>query len=115
MHELGIAVRILEIAEEAARREHANAIERIGLRVGAMSGVEPEALAFAFTAARAGTLAERAALEIEVVPLTCRCARCGLEFTVENAFGIALCPQCSEVSSDARRGSELEVSFLEVV
>ena len=40
----------------------------IRLRIGALSGVVPEALEFAFEALRPGTLAEKAELAIESVP-----------------------------------------------
>ncbi|UCH25965.1 MAG: hydrogenase maturation nickel metallochaperone HypA [Trueperaceae bacterium] len=115
MHELSIAKNIIEIAEQHARQEGAAAITKVALQIGTLSGVVPEALEFAFEAARVGTMAASAELEMEIVPLICSCGDCKLEFTVEDRHGIALCPKCGKPSSDIRRGRELAVHSLEVV
>ncbi|WP_337868192.1 hydrogenase maturation nickel metallochaperone HypA [Meiothermus sp.] len=115
MHELGLVQRILEIAEAYARREGARAIRLIGLKVGALSGVEKSALEFVFEAAKQGTLAEKARLAVNWVPPVSFCKGCNVEFEVDNPFGIALCPLCNEPSATLRQGQELEVEYLEVV
>ncbi len=115
MHEVGIAHNIVDIAEDYARREGAESIRTVALRIGAMAGVVPEALEFAFETAKAGTLAATATLDVEYVPLLCFCADCQLEFEIKDRFGIALCPHCSEPSADIRQGFELELRYLEVV
>jgi hydrogenase nickel incorporation protein HypA/HybF len=115
MHELSLAQTVVEIAEEAAKREGAERIEAIALRVGALAGVVPEALEFAFEVAKRGTLADNARLEVRYLPLVCYCARCGLEFEVEDDHAVALCPFCDELSDDIRQGQELDVAYVEVV
>ncbi len=115
MHEVGLARSIVDIAVEAATRDGAGRIARIGVRVGAMAGVEADALDFAFEVARRGTPAEGATLAIELVPLVCHCGACDLDFPVDNRYGIALCPSCDAPSGDIRQGSELDVSFVEVI
>jgi len=115
VHELGLMQSVLEIAEGYARREGARAIREIGLRVGALSGVEPAALEFAFEAAKQGTLAEQARLAVQWVPLVAFCEACTVEFAVDSPFGIALCPLCDEPAAALKRGQELEVEYLEVV
>ncbi len=115
MHELSLVQRILEIAEAYARREGAGAIREIGLRVGALSGVEKEALEFAFEAAKQGTLAQQARLAVQWIPPVSFCQGCMTEFEFDNPFGIALCPHCQQPSATLRQGIELEVEYLEVV
>jgi hydrogenase nickel incorporation protein HypA/HybF len=115
MHELSLVTNILEIAEDYAHREGASAIRAVSLRVGAMSGVEPSALEFAFSLAKQGTLAQDARLEVEYVPLRAVCKACSLEFEVTDRFGIAVCPSCGQPSASFTRGEELEVRSLEVV
>ncbi|MGK0619852.1 hydrogenase maturation nickel metallochaperone HypA [Meiothermus cerbereus] len=114
MHELGLVKSILEIAEAYARREGARAIREIGLRVGALSGVEKEALEFAFEAAKQGTLAQQARLAVQWVPLLAFCDGCKKEFEVASPFGIALCPGCHQPTATLEQGLELEVDYLEV-
>lgn len=115
MHELGLARNVVAIAEEHARAAGARSVRAIGLRVGALSGVDPEALRSAFELARLGTPLEDARLELETIPLACHCTDCGIGFTVQDRFGIALCPSCGRPSGDVRAGRELEVEYLEVV
>lgn len=115
MHELGLVRSILEIAEAYARREGAQAIREIGLKVGALSGVEPSALEFAFEAAKQNTLAQQARLAVQWVPLVAFCEECGVEFEVKSPFGIALCPVCHQAVASHTQGHELEVDYLEVV
>jgi hydrogenase nickel incorporation protein HypA/HybF len=114
MHEFSLAVRMVELAETAARREGAGRIDRVHVEVGALSGVVPEALEFAFRGAREGTIAAGASLEVTLVPGVAYCAGCGDEFAVDHALGIAVCPSCDRPSSELRRGTELRVSHLEV-
>jgi hydrogenase nickel incorporation protein HypA/HybF len=114
MHELGIALNILEIAENAARQDGASTIRAIGVRVGAFSGVVPDALEFAFQAARTGTLAEHPRLEITVAPMVAHCAGCNLDFFVDNPHGVARCPVCLKPVPGVQHGEELTVTHLEV-
>jgi hydrogenase nickel incorporation protein HypA/HybF len=113
VHELSIAQSIIDIAEDYAQQEGARAVRMIGLRVGALSGVVPEALEFAFSVAKMGTLAQGAGLEVEHVSLVGYCAACDREFETDGPF--ALCPACGEPSAEIRRGEELDVLYLEVV
>ena len=115
MHELSLVSNILEIVEDCAIREGASAIRVVSLRVGANSGVEPEALEFAIEVARQGTLAQDARLEVEYVPLRALCEVCALEFEVSDRYGMAVCPSCHRTVSKFVRGEELEVRSLEVV
>jgi hydrogenase nickel incorporation protein HypA/HybF len=114
MHEVGLARQLLDIAESAAKEHGATAITKVGLRLGAMAGVVPDALSFAFEVARQGTMAEQAVLEVEYLPLVCYCESCRAAFEVDDRFGIALCPQCGEPSAEIRQGTEFTVSYLEV-
>lgn len=112
MHEVGLMQQALEIALEHAAQHKAQGICRITLRVGALSGVVPEALSFAFEVLTRGTIAEGADLEMETVPVICFCAACEQEFSPPDLF--YECPRCQQLSTQVRRGQELEVASLEV-
>lgn len=114
MHELALARSIVAIADAAARHGGAAAVRAVGVRVGAIAGVEPEALCFGFEVARAGTRLASARLELERVALACRCERCGVEFETADPHGVARCPECGVPSGRVLRGRELEVAWLEV-
>ena len=103
----------LDLAEEQARKAGGTEIVRIGLRVGLVSGVVPEALEFAFDVLKAGTMAEDASLEIERVPGEFRCSACGKQVRLEEIrFD---CPSCNGMLILGNGGADLELSHLEVL
>jgi hydrogenase nickel incorporation protein HypA/HybF len=84
----------------------------IHLKVGALSGVVPEALRFAFEALTPGTAAQQAELAIEDVPARFWCQNCSKEFQAGDMF--SECPDCHAPSADLRAGRELEVTSMEI-
>jgi hydrogenase nickel incorporation protein HypA/HybF len=114
MHEFGLAVSMLDLAEEAARRDGAGCIDALHVTVGALSGVVPEALEFAFAGAKVGTMAEGARLVVTYLPAVAYCTTCDASFELDNRFGLALCPRCDVPSADLRQGRELALDHVEV-
>jgi len=102
----------LAAALESARQAGAQRVLVIRLRVGALSGVVPEALEFAFQALAPGTSAEGARLAVEPVPARFWCAPCAAEFTADEFF--AECPACHTPSTQLRAGRELQLASLEI-
>lgn len=112
MHEMAIAQGILDIALTSATEHSAGTIRRISLLLGEMTGVEPSALEFCFSALAADTAAAGAELSIKIVPLTACCQVCNTNFAVERyRFS---CPQCGSAQVSVTGGRELQVAHLEV-
>lgn len=112
MHELSIMQSALNAALAQAREAGATRVHEIRLRIGALSGVVPEALEFAFEALVPGTLAEHAKLAIDHVPARFWCAACSREFQSDDMF--AECPGCQTLSGELRGGREMELASLEI-
>ena len=112
VHELSIMQSALEVALDQARQAGAPRVYVIRLRVGALSGVVPEALQFAFEALTPGTPAEGAELEIEQIGARFWCAGCRREFAADDL--LAECPGCHQLSAELRAGRELEVTSMEI-
>ena len=112
MHEVGLMTNALAIALDYATREQASHIHQMTLRVGDLSGVEPEALRFAFDVVTQGTIAEQAQLTIESCPTLCFCHDCQAEFR-PTELGYE-CPICQTWSTSILQGKELELASLEV-
>jgi len=112
MHEVGLMQEAVRMAVERATTAGASRVRRMCLRVGAMSGVVPDALRFAFDVVCRGTPVDGAVLEIEEVPAVCWCSRCKTEFECPDF--VSECPHCHELSGDLRRGTELELAEVEV-
>jgi len=112
MHELSIMESALNLALDQARKAGGTRLYGIRLRIGALSGVVPEALRFAFEVLTPGTAAEGAELSIENIPARFWCARCEREFQSDDMFGD--CPKCHQPSGDLRVGREMELASLEI-
>jgi hydrogenase nickel incorporation protein HypA/HybF len=114
MHELGIAESALNVALTQATAAGATRVLGIVIRVGALSGVDPEALRFAFTAILPGTLAEGAELQIDSVPAMAYCPDCQQDF-VPDTNHFFECPTCGRLSATVKQGRELDLVRLEIV
>jgi len=112
MHELSIMDSALDLALNQAQKAGANRIYVLRLRIGALSGVVPDALQFAFEALTPGTLAEGAALDIENIPARFWCGACSREFQSDDFF--AECPGCHQPSGELRAGREMELASMEI-
>jgi hydrogenase nickel incorporation protein HypA/HybF len=112
MHEVSIMEEAVRMAVESAQASGATRVLSLRLRVGALSGVVPEALRFAVDVVCHGTPAEGAGLELESVPAAAWCAECRTEFLCADFF--SECPGCHQPSGELRRGRELEIASIEV-
>ena len=112
MHEIGIASSIIESIEREAHRRPEAHFTAVGVRIGELSNVDREALAFAFEALSRGTSLEHLRLEIEWCPRRQKCLACGEEFAVKE-FELT-CPKCGENRGTCIGGMELDIAYLEL-
>ena len=112
MHELGIATSVLQEARQEAQRHAGTRLRRVKVRVGELSGVNPDALSFCFEVLVRENKLEPLELEIESCPRRQRCPACGLTFTVANYE--LTCPGCGTGPTEFAGGDELELAALEM-
>jgi len=112
LHELSLTISMIEIAEEHARREDATTITSLTMEIGALSGVTPEAVEFAFEACSKGTLADGATLEILKIPALGRCRECSKECFMESLYDG--CFECGSNAIDILQGQEMALTELEI-
>lgn len=110
MHELSIALSIVELVEEEARKAGSSVITKVEVEVGTMAGVETEALLFAWDSAKQDTMASQAPLEIHSIRAEAHCLECGHDFPAEHFF--VQCPKCNSFRYHITKGKELRVSSL---
>ena len=113
MHELSIALSILDVAQEEAERRGNARIAAIHLKMGAMSGVVPDALQSAYELAREQTAFEACRLVIEELPVIIHCAQCQAQRPVQSLQWFC-CAECDTPASEVVQGRELEVWGLEL-
>lgn len=114
MHELGIMESAISLVGQYAAGEAGCRVDRVVMRIGALAGVDPDSLRFAFDVVSRGTAVEGAALEIEMVAAAAYCPVCEQEFAAENGSFIFTCPTCGDLCGEIRRGRELELSRMEM-
>ncbi len=112
MHEMAIAEGIMDVALDTLKANEGTIIHAIQVQIGALSGVEPEALHFCFDAVTQGTAAEGAKLEIETIPMKGRCLDCHREFSMEQYRHV--CPHCESFAVEELQGRELRVASIDM-
>jgi len=95
MHEMSIALNIVEIAESIARQNKAQRINHIQVEIGTTSGVVPEALEFCFESASKNTLAENCRLELLTSKAVVNCPVCANQQILTRQ--VDLCERCGEL------------------
>jgi len=113
MHELSIAMALLEVAGEEAQRHGSARVVAIHARVGPLSGVMAEALTGAYELAREGTAFEGCRLVVEQTDITGKCTTCDAVRGVVAAQDLR-CAACGEVIREILTGRELELTAMEV-
>lgn len=112
MHELSIAEAMVEQALAAVRAAGGGRVVRLRVSVGELSGVDPDALAFAFPFVARGTDAEGADLELVRCPARIECEACGETATVE--WPEVRCCRCGSDHVRIADGRQLRLESLEV-
>lgn len=112
MHELALAERIVEIAEEAARAHGAAHVRGVRLELGNLSHVEPEALAFAFDVVAQVGCARGARLDIHRTPGAAQCLACGDAVVLERLGDP--CPRCGGYALRVTDGDAMRVRDIEI-
>jgi hydrogenase nickel incorporation protein HypA/HybF len=110
MHELSIATEIIDIVDKEAARLHIARVGEINLKIGALSGVNPDALLFALEASTIGTPLEKVKVNIETVPVRGSCRACGREFEL-NEF-VFVCSHCGSGDLHITGGEELDIASI---
>ncbi len=112
MHEMSIAVSIIDIVVEQAQKADAGKINSVVLELGSLSGVTADALQFCFSSAAKSTIAEEAVLEIIEQQAKAVCGSCSHEFAADQL--VPSCPECDELVINVQGGRELQIKSINV-
>jgi hydrogenase nickel incorporation protein HypA/HybF len=113
MHEMGIAMQIVEIATASIPEHLKNSrVQGVYLKIGKLSSVVPDSLRFCFDIVSKDSAIAGAVLYIEEIPVTARCKSCENHWTIDGpAFS---CPRCGSGTIDLTSGQELDISSIEL-
>lgn len=112
MHELAIADSIVRTVTEEAEKGGFVRVTAVGVRIGALSAVVPEALQFGFEVIVKGTPLADTALHIEYLPTRARCNTCRKELEITES--VFICPSCGSGDVSLTQGQELDIIYLDV-
>ncbi|MEJ2645013.1 MAG: hydrogenase maturation nickel metallochaperone HypA [Gammaproteobacteria bacterium] len=113
MHELSVCQSMLRQVTAIADEHQAYAVERVIVRLGPLSGVEPHLLQQAFPLASAGTVASDAELVIERLPVRVRCDTCAAE--TDALPNRLVCGACGDFHTRLLSGDELVLASVELL
>jgi hydrogenase nickel incorporation protein HypA/HybF len=113
MHELSIAISMIDQIVEESESRGGLAVEIVHMRLGIFAGVDKAALLFAYELACEGTPLQGSRLVIETVPLVVFCPICRQQKAPPSVYEIC-CPECLSPTPEIVSGRELEVASLEV-
>lgn len=114
MHEMGIALQIVEIAIASLPTDLGNArVTQVNLKIGKLAAVVPESLRFCFDVAIKDTPLAGAKLVIEEVPVVASCKDCNARWTIEEP--VFICQTCQSGSLEILSGRELDIESIEIV
>lgn len=113
MHEMGIALQIIDIATASIPPDAGKVrIEKINLKIGKLAAVVPDSLRFCFEVAVKDTPLDGATLAITELPVVARCKDCGNQWTISNpAFS---CENCHSGALEILSGRELDIESIEI-
>ncbi len=112
MHEMSLCESILQTLEHQAQVQNFQQVKVVYLEIGALAGVEVEALRFSFGVVMQGSLAEHASLEVITIPGLARCAGCAQEVIVQHRYDE--CPLCGHHRLQLLDGAQMRIKELEV-
>jgi hydrogenase nickel incorporation protein HypA/HybF len=112
MHEMSIAESIMQIAEEAATRDGSARIRTVFVEIGALAGVEIEALRFCWDAVTRDGRAAGAGLDITRTPGQGWCLQCSETVALPAPF--EACPRCGGYQVEVTSGTQMRVREIEV-
>lgn len=112
MHEMGIVLSFVKMAEDFAVKNNAAKVKKVVLQVGEISGIVPRFLDEFYPVVIEGTMLEGSELVIETIEASVFCTDCA---TTYNPCKTDMkCPNCNSVRSDIIDGQRLFVKEIAI-
>lgn len=114
MHELSIAISLVEAAEAELDRLGDARVQAIHVKLGRLSGVVREALEFSYEVASQNTRLQGSRLVIEEAPVLIDCPVCKAPREIVSLESFR-CGVCGAIGGVVLQGRELQLCALEIV
>jgi hydrogenase nickel incorporation protein HypA/HybF len=114
VHEVSIALGIVDELIKIARNNDAIKINSVKLKIGKMSGIVTDSLVFAFDAVKLEhPLLSDALILIEDVPVICECEDCNTRFEHKDIY-FPTCTNCKSYNVNIISGEEQHIDKVEM-
>jgi len=114
VHEVSIALGMVDELIKIARNNEATKINSVKLKIGRMSGIVTDSLIFAFDAVKLEhSLLSDAKIVIEEIPAVCTCGDCNTRFEIDNMF-FPTCSNCDSLNVNIISGEEQHIENVEL-
>ena len=112
MHEYSIVQSLLDQCEQNTKANNATKVTKVVVKIGVMSGVEPDLLKTAFDTFKEGMMCEDCEYIQHIQKIKIKCLDCNTISELEkNEYS---CPKCQSVELDVIDGEDLMLMQLEL-
>lgn len=120
MHELGMAMEIVEIVTKSLDGKKVKKVKEVEIDMGALHKISKEQMQDVFEMASKDTIVEGAKLKVKIKKGAIKCLSCGFSGGVEvemehhHDHQVHLhCPKCNETSLEILEGQDIDVRNIE--
>jgi hydrogenase nickel incorporation protein HypA/HybF len=110
MHELSIAMSIVDTVIRQAEAASARQVREVDLDIGVCSGIEFESLKFSLDVAARNTILEATVFNIHRIEAVAECPACQHLYAPERMY--SQCPECHQPGIRLIKGTELQIKSL---
>jgi len=112
MHEYSIVQSLIDSCEDQAKQNNASKVTKVVVKIGVMSGVEPDLLQTAFDTFKEETICHESEFIINIQKVKVFCNNCQKENELERLE--YLCPECQSDDLQIIDGEEMYLMQLEL-
>lgn len=116
MHEMSLTRDVVDVVVMQAQMADASRVLCVNLKIGEVHDIVDDLFVKCFAFLAKGTVAEKARIDIDRIPLTVRCLDCGEVFPVDvyNRKQSVMCPSCKSLKYTINSGNEFSIEDIEV-
>ncbi|WP_456400110.1 hydrogenase maturation nickel metallochaperone HypA [Persephonella sp.] len=112
MHEFSVVQSLLHLIEENVYKNNGKYVTKVVLKIGKLSGIEPDLLRTAFDTFKEKTVCEKAELIIIHQDVIAVCEECGSKFQVKDFHFV--CKKCGSLNIDVVDGKDMLLMQIEM-
>ncbi len=112
MHEFSIVQSLLEQCEDQVIKNKVKKVTKVVVKIGVLSGVEPDLLISAFDSFKEKTVCDGAEFVLNIQPILVKCNSCNAKSILKKFEYI--CPECKSNDLEVLDGEDMFLMSLEM-